>query len=416
MILDAKQLSEVCSCGKSHKMLTRAAVIEPGALHHLESYLAQYGITGSCCAIYDENTYAATKDRHPPVQQKIILPAPELHADEYATEKVLKQLSGEVNVLLAIGGGVIHDITRYCAHKRGLRFVACPTAASVDGFCSTVAAMTWHGFKKTLPGIAPELVIADTQIIRNAPLALAKSGVGDILAKYTALTDWKISHVLTGEYICPRICDMVWQAADSVAACVDKLATGETEAFEKLTYALILSGLAMQMMGNSRPASGCEHHISHLLEMEPQGLQVHAHALHGEKTGVGCILAAREYKKLAKLGTIAPHLCPYTPLSEDEVLPFFGATLCDDVLRENQNDCLASVTREALLQNWPQVRALIAELPDPDDLYRLLERLDARRTPEDIGLAASDVETVLNYSPLVRNRLTLMRIRRLLTI
>lgn len=416
MILDAKQLSGVCSCGKSHEMLTRAAVIEPGALHHLDTYLAQYGITGNCCAIYDENTYAATKDRHPCVRQELILSAEGLHADEHATAKILEQLSGEVQILLAIGGGVIHDITRYCAHERGLRFVSCPTAASVDGFCSTVSAMTWHGFKKTLPGIAPELVIADTEIIRNAPLALAKSGVGDILAKYTALTDWKISHVLTDEYICPRIFDMVRQAVDSAVACVDGLAAGETEAFEKLTCALILSGLAMQMMGNSRPASGCEHHISHLVEMEPQGLRVHAHALHGEKTGVGCILAAREYKKLAKLETIAPYLRPYAPISEEDVLSFFGVALSADILRENQNDCLASVTREALIQNWPQVRALIAELPDPEELYRLLERLDARRTPEDIGLAASDVETVLRYSPMVRNRLTLMRIRRLLTI
>lgn len=83
------------------------------------------------------------------------------------------------------------------------------TAASVDGFCSTVAAMTWHGYKKALPAIAPELVISDTEIIRNAPLELAKNDIGNILAKYTALTDWKISHVLTGAYFCPRICDLV---------------------------------------------------------------------------------------------------------------------------------------------------------------------------------------------------------------
>lgn len=79
----------------------------------------------------------------------------------------------------------------------------------MDGFCSKVAAMTWRGFKKTIPAAAPALVVADTDIIKKAPARLVKSGIGDILAKYTALADWKISSLLTGEALCPKIYDMV---------------------------------------------------------------------------------------------------------------------------------------------------------------------------------------------------------------
>lgn len=101
--------------------------------------------------------YAATAGRHPYAEQEIILPSKGLHADEKAVARTLAELHGDTKVLIAVGSGTIHDIACYCAHERGLHFVSCPTAASVDGFCSTVAAMTWHGYKKTLPAVAPEI-------------------------------------------------------------------------------------------------------------------------------------------------------------------------------------------------------------------------------------------------------------------
>lgn len=203
MIIDTREYGGVCLCGREHIMTTRSVVIESGCLLRLEEILEQSGIRGKRCAIYGENSYAATADRHPRAGQEIVLPAAGLHADERSTARVLELLDGDVEVILAVGSGTIHDIARYCARERGLRLVSCPTAASVDGFCSTVSAMTWHGYKKTVPAVAPEIVVADTEIIRNAPPELVKSGVGDILAKYTALADWKIANVLTGEYFCP---------------------------------------------------------------------------------------------------------------------------------------------------------------------------------------------------------------------
>ena len=173
----------------------------------------------------------------------------------------------KASVLIAFGSGTIHDLTRYTAFKLNIPFLSVPTAASVDGFASTVAAMTFKGFKVTIPAKAPLAIFADTAIISRAPRYLTAAGVGDLLAKFTALVDWKISHLLTGEYLCDKIVTITEEALQTLLNVIDDLALQKEEAFEPLMYGLILSGLGMQMIGNSRPASGAEHHLSHLWEM-----------------------------------------------------------------------------------------------------------------------------------------------------
>ncbi len=414
MILSSTQLGGLCSCGRSHSMDTRAAIIERGCLARLEDYLRQYGIEGSVCTVYDENTYRATRGLHPRARQEIILPPNHLHADEKGVEKVLSQLSPEANILIAVGGGTIHDITRYCAWKQGLRFVSVPTAASVDGFCSTVCAMTWYGFKTTMPAVAPEIVVADTQVIAKAPEALVKSGVGDILAKYIALADWEIAHVLTGEYLCRRIYTMMEQAVQATVDSIPGIVAGDPAAFEQVTCGLVMSGLAMQMMGNSRPASGAEHHISHLIEERPAGLSVAFPAMHGEKTGVGALLASKEYHRLAQVEDISALAADHTPPDMDALADFFGPALIGEIQKENAHDCLAPVDRETLIRCWPQIRQIVGRIPDDRWLQGLLEQLSAVHTAEDIGIHADQIPSLLQFSPYVRNRLTLMRIRRML--
>ena len=416
MIVDSSTYSGICSCGKQHDMVTRGAVIEKDCLLRFEELMEQYGISGKRCALYGENSYAATADRHPAAQQVIVLKAEGLHADEKSTAEVLAKLEEDVEVLIAVGSGTIHDIARFCAHERGIRFVSCPTAASVDGFCSTVAAMTWYGFKKTITAVAPEIVIADSEIIKNAPFHMVCSGVGDIMAKYTALAEWEISHAVTGEYLCQTIYDITRQAADMVMESVPGLLAGEHTAYEHVTYALVMSGIAMQMMGNSRPASGAEHHISHMIEMGPKQFEVGFPAMHGEKTGVGTVIAAREYARMAQAEDISHSVVDYAPVSDAYLTEFFGEALAEAVIAENRADCLAKVTPEALVANWQTVREIIGKIPSADELYALLTQLGAKRDPEDIGISGEQIETLLEYSPLVRNRLTLMRMRRMLKI
>jgi glycerol-1-phosphate dehydrogenase [NAD(P)+] len=177
-----------------------------------------------------------------------------------------------------------------------------------------------------------------------------------------------------------------------------------------------MSGIAMQMMGNSRPASGAEHHISHMIEMGPKKFEVLFPAMHGEKTGVGTILAAKEYYRMAETEDISQRALVYKPVSDTYLLDFFGEELAESVIDENREDCLAQVTPEALVKNWQRVREIIWKIPSPETLYAQLEKLEAKRDPEDIGITSNQIETLLEYSPLVRNRVTLMRMRRMLNL
>ena len=410
MIIDSKQYDGLCSCGRTHKMETQFCVLEGGCLKNLSAYMEQNGIQGYSVAVYDENTYQATADRHPKVDAQVILPAQDLHANEHGVELLMERLPKETEIIIAIGSGTIHDISRYCAHKRNVDFVSCPTAASVDGFCSSVAAMTWNGCKKTLTAVAPGIVVADLDIIKNAPIRLAKSGFGDMIGKYVSLADWKIGNLLTGEFYCDTIAELTRQATENVLESSEGIASGDVNAYEKLMYGLLMSGLAMQMIGNSRPASGAEHHISHFIEMCPPSAENNSDALHGEKVGVGTLLAIKEYRRLASLPQ--PICKDYETFSEELITNIFGDVLASGILDENRNDVAGQITAEMLKTKWNAICEVISQLPDLKQLEDLYQKLAVKSTLADIGVSPELEDVLLKCSPMVRNRLTLMRIRK----
>lgn len=409
MVIDSKQYNGPCACGRTHEMTTQYCIIESGCLKDVTAYMRQYGMHGYCVAVYDENTYKATADRHPQVDLEVVLPAEDLHANEHGVALLMEKLPEDAIIMIAVGSGTVHDISRYCAYQRQMEFVSCPTAASVDGFCSSVAAMTWNGCKKTLTAVAPKIVVADLDIIRNAPIRLAKSGFGDMVGKYIALTDWKISNLLTGEFYCKTIAEMTYHATENVLSSAEGIVLRNVEAYEKLMYGLLLSGLAMQMMGNSRPASGAEHHISHLIEMSPPLLSVKSDALHGEKVGVGTLLALREYKRLAKLPS--PTFSDYVPVSNELIRSIFGEEMSIEIFAENKNNCASQVTGTMLSEKWKDLCAVIEDLPTPEQLSALYSHFGIKSTLPDIDVSQALSDALLNYSHLVRNRLTLMRVR-----
>ncbi len=410
MIINSTEYSGRCSCGREHDMVTKFSIVEGGALKNIEKYLDEYQIKGLTVAVYDENTYKATADRHPKADYEVILNPDNLHANEHGVDMLLEKLTQNVEVLIAVGSGTIHDITRYCAWKMGAEFVSCPTAASVDGFCSSVAAMTWHGCKKTLTAVAPKIVVADIDIIRNAPKYLARSGFGDMIGKYIALTDWKIANILKDEFYCDRIAKMTMKATSEVMKSATGIEDGDEKAFEKLTYGLLLSGLAMQMFGNSRPASGAEHHISHIIEMAPKGLGVSSDVLHGEKVGVGTIIATREYHRLAGLKDIK--FKDYEEYSGEYISKIFTGELYDEILAENEKDCAKGITGARLMECWEDICEEIKKLPSEEYLLGLYDKLGVKAKLSDIDVADHKEQELLEYSPCVRNRITLMRLRK----
>ena len=410
MIIDAKKYAGKCVCGEDHALSTELCVVEAGCLNKIDDYLSQYGLTGYCTAVYDSNTYAADGLVRPTVDYEVILDATNLHANEHGVDLLWNQLPVNTEFLIAVGSGTIHDITRYCAYRKGIPFVSCPTAASVDGFCSSVAAMTWEGAKKTLTAVSPKIVLADLNMISKAPLNLAKSGFGDMIGKYIALADWKISHIVTGEYFCHRIHDIMMEATDAVKQSSIGIAKGDVASYEKLTYGLLMSGLAMQMLGNSRPASGAEHHISHLIEMSPEGIGVSSDALHGEKVGVATLLACAEYHRLASVENI--EWSDYPAITDEYLMNTFGKRLYKKLIAENEKDVAAGIVGEQINEHWQKICEIIEAIPSTEELSKLYDKIGVKSKLSDIDVDENKIALLLETSPCVRNRLTLMRLRR----
>lgn len=415
MTIDLTELRKKCGCGREHPIAVDEIEISGGAVRLLPELVEKYK-KSSPVIICDENTYeAAGGDARTAVGKcgLIRLPPRNLHADETAVKRAMEALDPGSDLLIAVGSGTIHDITRYLAHEKGIPFLSVPTAASVDGFVSTVAAMTWRGFKKTFPAVSPLAVLADTDIFPNAPYRLTASGVSDLLGKYTALADWKIAHLVTGEYFCGRVCRLEEEALAAVCANIGKIRLRDPEACAQLMYALLLSGLAMQMVGNSRPASGAEHHISHFLEMEI--LNPHLEALHGEKVGVGLMIASGVYHGDAdalRSGTydIPPYEGPETDRLRETIR---SDVLYRQIVKENDPDPLAAVRPEALRSKVPEIVGILDSVPSQSRIAALISEAGGALSLRDIGAEEDLEEPLIRLSPYVRNRLTFMRLRKL---
>lgn len=416
MNIDIKNFLKPCSCGKKHEITVDDIIIKSGALHQLPSILKSknYADKKNITMICDENTYKAAGrqvEALVPNIKKVILNPENLHANEHGValaEEGLHQ-AGKTELMIAVGSGTVHDITRYHAYHRKIPFFSVPTAASVDGFVSTVAAMTWKGCKKSMIAVSPVIVIADTDIFKEAPLRLTASGVSDLLGKYTALSDWKIAHLLTKEPICEEILAMEYKALDSVKKSLDGLCTGDTEAYENLMYGLLLSGLAMQMIGNSRPASGAEHHMSHLWEMEV--LNDFIDFYHGEKVGVGLVLTSKIYHKAAEYLLAGNFKVKETmPLEHDLIKTYFTKPgMLETILDENSMNPLNDIDPQNLIKYKDEIAKIISEIPTEKEITAMIHKVKGVSLLSDLGLHQSYQAKTARLSPYVRARLTFMR-------
>lgn len=420
MRVDTDDFGRPCRCGKEHHIEVEEIIIEAGAVEKLEEAMSEGFLKEyiSPLLICDTNTVKATEEIMEDIYdrcQVLILDAEDLHADEHAVEIVENCMEEDIDLILAVGSGTIHDISRYLAFQYKIPFVSVPTAASVDGFVSNVAAMTWNGLKRTVPAAAPLAVFADTNIFAGAPKRLNVSGVSDLLGKYICLTDWKIASLLTGEYICEEIIELEEKALQTVTNSLKGIAQGDHQDCEKLMYALILSGLAMQMVGNSRPASCAEHHLSHLWEMEV--VNGHLDALHGEKVSVGTMLVLKEYKRLARAvreGRCRVRICE----AEDALLEetFGKKGLLEGIRMENEPELLREVDPGRLSDSLERIADLIDKLPEEEELGRLMETAGCKKSVYDIGLTDSVIPVSLKLAPYVRRRLSFLRVSKMLDV
>ena len=416
MQINVNKIKGLCDPAKNQKIYVDDLIIEKGAINKLPQILSEkYPQYKNIVMICDENTYEAAGKKVEqllPSVHTIILDPTNLHADEHGVglaEEGLKKYPG-VDFMIACGSGSIHDITRYHAYNKKINFLSIPTAASVDGFVSTMAAMTWKGMKKTFTAVSPIFVLADSEIFAKAPKRLTASGVGDLLGKYTALCDWRIASAVTGEYISWPIVNWEYDILKDLVNNLDGIGSGDLTAYENLMYGLLLSGLAMQIMTYSRPASGCEHHCSHL--WEEAAINEPIDYLHGEKVGVGLCITSAVYKKaLAKLKegnyTVKDHMDVEVDFIKEH---FKNPVLQAEILKENKDNVMAGITGQQLKDHEADIIKILEELPSAEQEISWLKQVHGLTTLPEIGLDESLRPLTLKLSPYVRHRLTFMRL------
>lgn len=410
MIMDCEKYTGKCICGREHILETKKVVVEYNAIANFEQYMQDVGLADKRrVVVYDTMVYSLTEGKHLKADQEIVLEAKGLRAEDVQIEKMMEQLDNP-EVIVAVGAGTIMDFGRYPAYKLGIPFVAVPTLASSDGFTANICSAILNGQKKSTPMCAPILVVADLDIISGAPERLVASGINDILAKYISLTDWRIAKLVSDEYFCPMVADLAEHALTLMRGAADKYAaTGEVD-HEAMTMAQMESGLTMQLLDHSRAASGAEHLMAHLVDMHPPRFE-NAEGIHGECVGVGTFQCIKVYHELAKK---TPKAKPFTPLTEDWVREKFGDRLAAGIMKENEHDVLATFPAQNIVDHWEEIRELIGRIPPVDEMDRLYSACGCKFTPEDIGIDPSLADEMLEISAAIRNRLTLIRMLRVL--
>jgi glycerol-1-phosphate dehydrogenase [NAD(P)+] len=296
-------MSFECECGKKHSVEINSVKIGSNILEQLPEFLKEFK-NKKILIIEDVHTYDVAGKRVEEILKgnfplkKYIFPQEHLLPDIYALGRVLIEIEDDTELLLGIGSGVINDICRYVAYRVHVPYAIVGTAPSMDGYASVVSPLITDGFKESHKAIYPYGIYADIEIMKEAPMYLLCSGLGDALGKYVALADWLIANLLTGEYYCKTIADMVKTAVDKCVEATSGIFERNDEAVRNITEALVLSGITIGMAGSSRPASGSEHHIAHGWEIMFHTRSSEEKWVHGNFVGVGTVVMAMVFEVL----------------------------------------------------------------------------------------------------------------------
>jgi glycerol-1-phosphate dehydrogenase [NAD(P)+] len=330
-----------------------------------------------------------------------------LEASPEAVDRVRESL-GEDRLPIAVGAGVITDVARYAAHQLDRDFISVPTAASMDGYASSVAPLMLDGVKVTFSARAPRAIFADPRVVAAAPAELTRSGVGDLLGKATARVDWLAAHLLYGEPLSLDASARMLAALAFATANVESVMEGEPSAVVGLLDGLIESGIAMALVGSSRPASGCEHHASHFWDLlASRGLR--EHAPHGLQVGYATRFAMR-LQRFAFDGGV--------PLLARPLVPELLGSAAREWLGEPSPEILAAVEEKrrfvADLEHWPQTpaawEAVRSEIAAALDTFGAVERAltvaGIPAVPGYLGIDERTLRATFRFSNRLRARYT----------
>lgn len=407
---------------------TRHLVVEPGGLAAAGALVPTLYPGRPVVIVADETTFAIAGDEvcavlnavGQPVLESIVFPAsPSLRPDTRHVASIRARFGAAgVPVLpVAVGSGSINDLTKRAAHEAQLPYLAVATAASMDGYTASGAALIHEGVKQTFGCDAPVAVIADLDVLCAAPSSLTAAGYGDLVGKVTAGADWIIADALGIEPIMPDAWEMVQGPLPGMIANPARYGAGDPGSIEQLFLGLVMTGLAIQVSGSTRCASGSEHQFSHLWEM--RGLEHDGELVsHGVKVGFGSIFSAALYERLlARDWTgldVEQAVAAYPSLAELEsgILAMGDSpALVERALEECRAKWVDADTLRhrlaAFRDGWPGLKSrLEAQVMSAASLRRHLAEDGCPTEPHQIGLSLKQVRESYAAARRIRRRYT----------
>jgi glycerol-1-phosphate dehydrogenase [NAD(P)+] len=291
-----------CGCGRAHALSVRQVLVGDHALTDSAALLRRLRGDGpSLWVLSDENTEAAAADRwkHAVSAARIVSRVLPAVPRPIPTAALVEELSAEVrstapDLLVGVGAGVISDLVKSVSTATGIPSWCVATAPSVDAYGSATSAIRVAGYHRSLPVRPSEVIVCDLSVIAAAPPLLFLAGLGDLLAKFLASLDWHLAQAMTGEHLCEALAGYALGSARAAIEAASAWRVRPHEAVRALTEACLVSGLAMQAMGGSRPAASAEHTIAHFWEMSG-AVGAEALDLHGILAGAAGRLVLRGY-------------------------------------------------------------------------------------------------------------------------
>ncbi len=369
---------DACECGASHKCPIDSVVIGKNACECLSELTENYN---NILLVADRNTYAVggetvTNKLGDKLANTFVYDTVEvLVPDEVAIEALRAHVSDNTDLIIGIGSGVINDLCKHVSFLCGLPYFIVATSPSMDGYASKGAALILGGMKVTLNADVPKAIIGDVDMLASAPLEMIQAGYGDIIGKYSCLNDWKFSHLINNEYLCKTVMDATYRAVEETVKLAEGLKQRSSEAVGTLMEALVAVGILMAYVGNSRPASGSEHHMSHYFEIV--GIVNNEPYLpHGIDVCCSAIETAKLRERLLALDSIDDAKAHFDREEYEKNIRRIYTDISDEVLALQYKLGWYDVDRVSVYrEKWGEIRKLLADCPTSAELLALTEQI-----------------------------------------
>ncbi len=416
--------NEVCDCQKAHVFTVSHICIEKGAIEKLPEFIIDFKAKKPFI-LADKNTFEAAGKKVCEILEnasisykKYVFSTGDIEPDEKAVGSAIMHFDNTCDLVIAVGSGVINEIGKILANTAKLPYFIVCTAPSMDGYASASSSMSMDGLKVSLASKCADVIIGDIEVLKNAPMKMLQAGLGDMLAKYISIAEWRIAHEITGEYYCERVATLIRTALKRCVENAEGLLNREDEAVKAVFEGLVIGGVAMAFAGVSRPASGVEHYFSHVWDM--RGLEFGTKVdLHGIQCAVATNIAAELYEKVLKITPDKQKALGYAKsfVYQDwanELKAFLG-TGADAMIALESKEGKYNVEKHAkrldiILEKWDKLCGIIREeIPSQQEIEGILDKIGAPKTAKEIGIDC-DLTTTLKATKDIRDKYVLSRL------